>query len=90
MDERDKKAMIDIIERLTTVETKLEMIIDNTKVIPSIVEQIKKLQQDYSNNNEEHKCFRDTFVSSKVFFAWLSALAIILGIITTILFLFRR
>ena len=39
------------------------------------------------NNKEEHKTFWKTFVSSKAFFAWLSALAVIVGIITTILFM---
>ena len=87
MNKQEKKGIINIYERLTVVETQLNMIISNTQEIPKMIQQIEELQKDCNNNKEEHKTFWKTFVSSKAFFAWLSALAVIVGIITTILFM---
>ena len=87
MNKNENKIMINIYERLSVVETQLNMIIDNTKVIPTMIEQIKILQQDCNENKEEHRTFWKTFISSRAFFAWLSSLAVIIGIITTILFM---
>jgi len=87
MNKQEKKGIINIYERLTVVETQLNMIISNTQEIPKMIQQIEELQQDCDNNKEEHKTFWKTFVSSKAFFAWLSALAIAIGVITTILFM---
>ena len=87
MKDNNKKTWRDVWSRLATVETQLNMIISNTQEIPKMIQQIEELQQDCNDNKEEHKTFWKTFVSSKAFFAWLSALAIAIGIITTILFM---
>jgi len=67
MNKNENKIMINIYERLSVVETQLNMIIDNTKVIPTMIEQIKTLQKDCNNNKDEHKTFWDTFVSKNSF-----------------------
>ena len=67
MNKNENKIMINIYERLSVVETQLNMIIDNTKVIPTMIEQIKTLQKDCDDNKDEHKTFWDTFVSKNSF-----------------------
>ena len=63
----NRKTWKDVWERLTTVETQLEMIIENTKTIPVMCEQIKILQEDCVENKKEHKTFWKTFVSKNSF-----------------------
>jgi len=67
MNKNENKIMINIYERLSVVETQLNMIIDNTKVIPTMIEQIKTLQKDCDDNKNEHKTFWDTFISKNSF-----------------------
>lgn len=85
MVENNRKTWKDVWERLSIVETQLKMIVDNTKVIPALVERVKNVEDDCDRNERTIKKFWSTFVSSKAFFGWLSALAVIVAIITTIL-----
>ena len=63
----NRKTWKDVWSRLAIVETQLNMIIDNTKVIPTMIEQIKTLQKDCDDNKNEHKTFWDTFISKNSF-----------------------
>lgn len=85
--DNNRKTWKDVWTRLATVEAQLEMIIENTKVIPTMVEQIKVLQKNSDDNKDEHKNFWRTFVSSKAFFSWLGALSTVIAIVTVLLFL---
>ena len=67
MNKQEKKGIINIYERLTVVETQLNMIISNTQEIPKMIQQIEELQKDCNNNKDEHKTFWDTFVSKNSF-----------------------
>jgi len=87
MADNDRKTWKDVWERLTAVETQLKMVVDNTKVIPTLVERVKNVEDDCEENKDAHETFLEKFVSSKAFFGWLSALALAVVIITTILFL---
>jgi len=67
MNKQEKKGIINIYERLTVVETQLNMIISNTQEIPKMIQQIEELQKDCNDNKDEHKTFWDTFVSKNSF-----------------------
>ena len=67
MNKEEKKGIINIYERLTVVETQLNMIISNTQEIPKMIQQIEVLQKDCDDNKDEHKTFWDTFVSKNSF-----------------------
>lgn len=81
----NKKTWKDVWTRLATLEIKIDLALENTKQVPVLCEQIKILNKDIENNKEEHK----SFVRSKAFYSWLSALGTAIVIITTILFLTR-
>jgi len=88
MNKNENKIMINIYERLSVVETQLNMIIDNTKVIPTMIEQIKTLQKDCDDNKDEHKTFWDTFVSKNAF-KIVSVISMIFLIVITIIEIIR-
>jgi len=77
----NRKTWKDVWTRLATVETQLRMIIDNTKAIPTMCEQIKTLQEDCYNNKDEHKTFWKTFVSKNSF----KVVSIISGILLIVI-----
>ena len=84
----NRKTWKDVWERLTVVETQLNMIIDNTKIIPIMCEQIKTLQIDCEENKKEHRTFWKTFVS-KNSFKVVSVISGILLLIITIIEIIR-
>ena len=84
----NRKTWKDVWSRLAVVETQLNMIIDNTKVIPAMIEQIKTLQQDCNENKTEHETFWKTFVSKNAF-KIISVISIIFLIIITIIEIIR-
>jgi len=81
MNKEEKKGIINIYERLTVVETQLNMIISNTQEIPKMIQQIEVLQKDCDDNKDEHKTFWDTFVSKNSF----KVTAIISGILLLVI-----
>ena len=81
MNKQEKKGIINIYERLTVVETQLNMIISNTQEIPKMIQQIEVLQKDCDDNKDEHKTFWDTFVSKNSF----KVTAIISGILLLVI-----
>ena len=85
--DNNRKTWKDVWTRLAAVETQLKMVVDNTVMIPGMVEQIKILQKDSDTNHDEHKTFWQTFISSKAFFSWLGALSTVIAIVTVLLFL---
>ena len=84
-EENNKKTWKDVWERLTRLETKLDLAIANVQEIPRLCERLDELTKDSIENKEEHK----SFVRSNAFYSWLGALATAIAIITTILFLMR-
>ena len=84
MNKQEKKGIINIYERLTVVETQLNMIISNTQEIPKMIQQIEELQKDCNDNKEEHKTFWDTFVSKNSFRITAIISGILLLVITII------
>ena len=88
MNKNENKIMINIYERLSVVETQLNMIISNTQEIPKMIQQIEVLQKDCDDNKDEHKTFWDTFVS-KNSFKIVSVVSVIFLIIITIIEIIR-
>ena len=88
MNKQEKKGIINIYERLTVVETQLNMIISNTQEIPKMIQQIEVLQKDCNNNKEEHRTFWKTFVS-KNSFKIISVVSVIFLIVITIIEIIR-
>ena len=88
MNKQEKKGIINIYERLTVVETQLNMIISNTQEIPKMIQQIEELQKDCNNNKEEHRTFWKTFVS-KNSFKIISVVSVIFLIVITIIEIIR-
>ena len=88
MNKEEKKGIINIYERLTVVETQLNMIISNTQEIPKMIQQIEELQKDCNNNKEEHRTFWKTFVS-KNSFKIISVVSVIFLIVITIIEIIR-